>query len=116
MPNVVQERMADRADRCDEGFHLATQHPGLCVCGAGGTSEWQIFYDALRRARRDDGTIHASDVRRVLGTRIAPRKVGTLYRRARNDGLIVEAGHERSDDHKGKNAGRLEPYYEMRAA
>ena len=47
------------------------------------------------------------------GEAIPPREIGRLYARAKREGLLVEVGTERSDDRKGKNAGRHEPVYEL---
>lgn len=102
--------------RCSEGFDIATQHPDLCACPAGTqTSEWALFKVALASAARD-GRVHQADVRPLIRGRIQHKHIGTLYRRARSEGLLVEVDHERSDDVSGRNAGRLEPVYELRSA
>jgi hypothetical protein len=102
-------------DRCSAGFSLEHQHPSLCKCEEAGLDEWSIFRTALRTATRS-GIVHQADVRPLIRGRIAPKHVGTLYRRAKAEGMIREAGHERSDDLVGRNAGRLEPFYEVVAA
>lgn len=94
-------------DRCAHGYHT-TQHPTFCACTE--MSEWVIFRLALSQAAKD-GKVHQADVRPLIRGRIEPKHIGTLYRRARTEGLLVEVTHERSDDVVGKNAGRLEPVY-----
>lgn len=79
------------------------------------STEWGIFTRALHDAAVD-GIVHQSEVRPLVRGRIKPHRIGGLYRRARHEGLLVEVGHERSDDHEGKNAGRMEPKYELRGA
>lgn len=101
------------SDRCADGFSLEHQHPSLCRCQDG--DEWSVFTTALTTAARD-GRVHQADVRPIIRGRIEPKHIGTLYRRARAEGLLREVEHERSDDVAGKNAGRLEPVYELRSA
>ena len=79
-------------------------------------AEWSIFTAALRLARRADNTVHQCDVRPHIRGRIEPKHIGILWRRAKSEGLVVEVGHERSNDTAGRNAGRMEPYYEITAA
>jgi hypothetical protein len=74
--------------------------------------EFGIFERAARKVKRPDGTVHMSDLRPLLKA-IPPKHHGTLVRRAKVTGLLVEAGIERSDDVSGKNAGRPEPYYRL---
>ena len=100
--------LAARPDRCPLGFHLS-QHPHFCGCTD--MSEWAVFLAAVRAVVRDDGTVHQCDVRPKIRGRIQPKHVGILWRRAKSEGLVAEAGHERSDDLAGRNAGRMEPYY-----
>lgn len=110
--------LAGFSDRCSDcGAHEATQpHRDDCRLGTAETSEWAIFRAALRKAARDDGSVHQADVRPLIRGRIEPKHIGTLYRRARTEGLLREIDHERSDDLAGRNAGRLEPVYELRSA
>ena len=105
--------LATFADRCERGFHLTAHHPSLCDCQD--ADEWAVFTAALVSAAKD-GRVHQADVRPHIRGRIEPKHIGTLYRRARAEGLIREVDHERSDDVAGKNAGRLEPVYELRGA
>jgi len=100
-------------NRCTQGF-APVHHPTFCNCADLG--EYVVFVSALKAATRADGTVHQADMRPLIRGRIEPKHVGTLYRRAKSDGLIREVDHERSDDRPGKNAGRLEPVYELRAA
>lgn len=78
--------------------------------------EWAVFVAALKSSVRSDGTVHQSDVRPKIRGRIQPKHVGQLWRRAMRDGLISRAGYEESDDEKGRNAGRMEPYYSWEKA
>lgn len=80
------------------------------------TDEWATFKAALIKARRVDGTVHQCDVRPHIRGVIEPKHVGQMWRRARSEGLVAELGHERSNDTAGRNAGRMEPYYELRSA
>lgn len=105
--------LAGRGDRCDHGY-APEQHPAICGCGTGPASEWALFTAALREAVRDDGSVHQRDVRPRIRGRIEPKHIGQLWRKARDEGLVREAGHERSDDAAGRNAGRMEPYYFLR--
>lgn len=104
--------LANLGDRCAYGF-APVHHPQFCECEA---SEWLTFTRALRSAVRDDGRVHQADVRPLIRGRIEPKHIGTLYRRARTEGLLREVAHERSDDTEGRNAGRLEPVYQYRGA
>lgn len=113
--------LAARPDRCSGcGRHVATQgHGSACAPVApGGVDEaYPTFVRHLRAAVRPDGTLHASDMRRALdGKGIPPRTLSSCWRRAKARGLLIEAGIERSDDHRGRNAGRPEPYYLLGAA
>lgn len=106
--------LAHLPGRCpDCEHHVPTQG---CHCPESNTTEWSIFLQALRTAVRPDQTVHACDVRPLVRDRVAPRTISTFYRRARAEHLLDEAGHERSDDVRGKNAGRLEPFYTYRSA
>lgn len=103
---TLDERLKSDPDRCSGcGYHPPTQG---CRCPG---SDREIFRRALRQAVRPDGTVHACDVRPLVRDRIEPKHIATQWRTARQDGLIEEIGHERSDDTRGKNAGRMEPYY-----
>ena len=102
------EWLASYPDRCAHGYHRTAQMCPDCSQG----DEWVIFLAALGTATRS-GQVHQADVRPLIRGRIEPKHVGTLYRRAKAEGLLREAGHERSDDVVGKNAGRLEPFYEV---
>jgi hypothetical protein len=104
--------------RCPSGYDLRTQHgPAAyqCSCDAA-DDEWSVFVAAVRSSARADGSVHQCDVRPLIRGRIEPKHIGQMWKRARRERLLVEVGHERSDDEPGKNAGRMEPYYELRAA
>lgn len=103
-----------RPDRCGGcGHHAPTQgHGEFCVVAP--SDEWVIFVAALRSVVRADKTVHACDVRPIIRGRIEPKRIGQAWKRARSVGLLVELGHERSDDDQGRNRGRMEPFYELR--
>ena len=115
--------LATRSDRCQHGY---ARNQGCPTCtpatpdqgkaGAAGANEWSVFVAAVRQVVRPDGTVHACDLRPLLRNRIEPRRLSSLYRTARHKGLLVEVGHERSNDERGRNAGRMEPYYSLGAA
>ena len=98
-------------NRCSLGFHI-TQHPQFCACADLG--ERSIFRAALLSAAREDGTIHQADVRPQIRGRIAAKHVGTLYRRAKTEGLIADTGErEPSNDVAGRNADKLDRIYRL---
>jgi len=100
--------------RCAQGF-AAAHHPTFCNCADMG--EYAVFVTALRSAVRNDGTVHQCDVRPLLRGRIKPKHVGTLYRRAKADGLVRDTGErEPSNDVAGRNADKLDRIYALRAA
>lgn len=100
------------ADRCPMGF-APSHHPDFCNCT---DSEWHIFTAALRAVVRDDGTVHQSDVRPRIRGRIEPKHVGTLYRRAKAEGLLADTGErEPSNDVAGRNADKLDRIYRWTA-
>lgn len=123
----LDDVLAATPGRCTHGYHPAQGHsctypsPPAAAwstsprasASAGEGSEWPLFVTILRRSVRADGTVHQTDTRHLLRGRIAPKHTGLLWKRARREGLVIEAGHERSDDEHGKNAGRMEPYYEL---
>lgn len=76
---------------------------------------WDFFLRTIRESVRDDGTVHQCDVRPKVRGQIEPKTIATYYRRARALRLLVEDGTERSDDVRGKNAGRHEPVYRLTA-
>lgn len=99
------------ADRLVTGRPWASTNRPEASAGEG--SEWSLFVSVLRQSVRADGTVHQTDTRHLIRRRIPAKHVGLLWKRARREGLVVEAGHERSDDEHGKNAGRMEPFYEL---
>lgn len=105
--------LANAPGRCEFGFSIEHQHPGLCGCRDG--SEWATFLRALKTAAKSDGTIHQTDVRPLIQA-IPAKHRGTLYRRARTSGVIVEVGLEPSTDHAGRNADKLQRVYRLAAA
>lgn len=102
--------------RCDGcGYHPATQGHGDDCAPVRPTEEWPTFVAALRSAAVH-GVVHQSAVRPLIRGRIEPKHIGILYRRAKAEELLVEIGHERSDDAPGRNSGRMEPTYRLTAA
>lgn len=120
----LDEWLAHREDRCPVGYHAA-QHPSLCSCNipiapaelstSAVDAHWPTFLAALRRAVVD-GHVQQKNVRPLIRGVIPPHIIGLCYRRARDRHVLVEVDHERSDDKPGRNAGRMEPRYELRAA
>lgn len=79
--------------------------------------EYAIFVAAVRSSRRADGTVHQGDVRPLLRGRVAPKHIGTLYRRAKAEGLLRDTGErEPSNDFAGRNADKLDRIYAYGAA
>lgn len=114
---TLETALRELPGRCPGcGYHVATQgHGGDCAPVAP-ADEWALFTAALKTVARADGTVHACDVRPLTHGRIEPRRLSSLWKRARREGLLTEAGHERSDDVAGRNAHRMEAYYELRSA
>lgn len=105
--------LATRRDRCAHGY-AAIQHPTYCACTTIG--EWAIFLAALRSAVRG-GVVHQRDVRPIIRGRIEPKHIGTLYRRAKAEGVLIDTGkREPSDDVAGRNADKLDRIYELAAS
>ena len=78
------------------------------------TDEWDLFRHALVSAAREDGTIHQRDVRPLIRGKVAPKSIGTFYRRAKAEGLIRDTGErESSNDVLGKNADKLSRVYRL---
>lgn len=103
-----------RVGRCEMGFDIKTQHPGLCGCRDG--SEWSVFVAAVTQVVRPDRTVHQSDMRPLLRGRVSPKSIGSLYRRAKADGLLVDTGErEPSDDVAGRNTDKLDRIYRSAA-
>lgn len=109
-------------NRCEMGF-ADVHHPDLCNCSDLG--EYAVFVRAVREvAAENGGTVYQSDrpdgrlgVRSRLRGRIEPKHVGTLYRRAKSEGLLADTGErEKSDDVAGKNSDKLDRIYVLRGA
>lgn len=112
-------------NRCIHGFDLKTQHPHLCSCAGqqlkdrgqaitSAADEWQVFTAAVRKvAAEHGGEVDWTHVRPLIRGRVEPKHVGQFVKRARRGGLLIEVTHRRSEDHIGKNAGRLEPLYRI---
>ena len=97
-----------QSTRCEHGYHRTAQTCPTCP-----TDEFSLFAAAIRKAARDDGTVHAGDVRPLIA-QIPPRHVGVLYRRARAAGLLVDTGErEESTDVAGRNGDKLSRVYRL---
>lgn len=110
--------LATQPDRCPGcGHHAETQgHGAGCAptAPAAPTGEWPTFVAALRRAARSDGTVHQCDVRPLIRGRVKPKHVGTFYRQAKADGLLVDTGdREPSNDAAGRNTDKLDRIYAL---
>lgn len=79
--------------------------------------EWSVFLAALRKSVRDDGTVHQCDVRPLIRGKVAPKSIGTFYRRAKSCGLIVDTGQiEPSSDTAGRNSDKFSRIYRWKSA
>ena len=88
----------------DAGQSAASQAP----------DEWAVLVAAVSKvAAEHDGEVDWTHVRPIIRGRIEPKHVGTLVRRARREGLLIEDHFDRSEDVVGKNAGRMEPKYRI---
>ena len=88
----------------DAGQSAASQAP----------DEWAVLVAAVNKvAAEHDGEVDWTHVRPIIRGRIEPKHVGTLVRRARREGLLIEDHFHRSEDVVGKNAGRMEPKYRI---
>lgn len=79
--------------------------------------EWDIFRQAILQAADPIGVVRQNSVRPLIAGKIAPRRVGPMYRRACREGLIYATDQwEQSDDKSGKNAGRPVRIYRRKPA
>ena len=100
-------------NRCSYGY-APEQHPGACECSE---SEWSVFVAAVRQAASLDGTVRQAKVRPLIRGKIPPRHIGTLYRRAKAEGLIRDTGErEPSNDFAGRNGDKLDRIYALAGA
>ena len=98
--------------RCAHGFHVSQR----ALCEDCTPSEWSLFRTAVLSVVREDGTVHQGDVRPLIRGRIAPKHIGSLYRRARSEGLLVDTGQlEPSTDAAGKNTDKQSRIYRVAA-
>lgn len=98
--------------RCQHGFHVTQR----TLCEDCTPSEWSLFRTAVLSVVRDDGTVHQGDVRPLIRGRIAPKHIGSLYRRARSEGLLVDTGQlEPSTDAAGRNTDKQSRIYRVAA-
>lgn len=93
------------------GHHIELQ--GHSVTCAASPDEWATFVAAVR-AVAVDGIVHQSAMRPRLRGRVAPKSIGRFYRRAKDDGLLVDTGErEPSDDAAGRNTDKLDRIYRL---
>jgi hypothetical protein len=117
-PDHLTAFLASLPGRCEHGWHKSQGCPDCAPAAPvdDKASAYRLFCEALSAAVRADGTVHACDVRPLTRGRIAPRLLSRCWGQAINEHLLVEAGHERSNDVASRNSHRMEPYYELRAA
>ena len=48
--------------------------------------------------------------------RVAPKRIGQFYARAKREALLVQVGKEPSNDRQGRNTHHDSPIYELRKA
>ncbi len=69
--------------------------------------EWQLFKECLVTASRFDGMVRPNDMRPMLAGRVAPRRIGSFYRKACLEGLIRATDEwQTSNDAHGRNVGK----------
>lgn len=117
----LDDYLAALPDRCVHGYHRKQRHSCTGTPSPQGSwtsptrprasdqpgGEWPFFVSVLRKVVRADGTVHQGDVRPLIRGRIPAKHIGTLYKRARNEGVIVETGDwERSTDVEGRNSDK----------
>lgn len=115
MTDHLTASLAAMRGRCPHGYALPEQ-AALHACDADKDADYARFRALLKAAVREDGTVHACDMRPRTAGAFEPRRLSSLWKRARHERVLVEVGTERSNDEAGKNAGRWEPYYELRTA
>lgn len=70
-------------------------------------TEWRTFTDAvIRVAHAHDGQVDQNHVRPLIRGQIAPKRIGSFWRRACCEGWLEADGWSISDDTEGRNAGR----------
>ena len=107
-----------QSNRCDHGYHLATQVCVACtpVAPVIGMAEWPFFSQVVRTVALPDGTVHQRDVRPLVRNRIASKHIGPLYRRAcsKQERLLIDTGErEPSNDTVGRNTDKLDRIYRL---
>jgi hypothetical protein len=104
MTSLNIAHLPGRCPLCE--FHIELQG---CRCSG---SDWSLFRAALAQVVTADGLIHQSAVRPLIRGKVAPKKIGTFYRRARAEGLIEDTGErEPSTDFAGRNGDKLSRLY-----
>ena len=120
----LDDYLAALPGRCVHGYHSKQRHsctqtpssaPATAMAeprswghaSSSGAGEWPFFVSVLRNVVRADGTVHQGDVRPLIRGRIPAKHIGSLYRRARNEGVLAETGEwERSTDVEGRNSDK----------
>ncbi len=76
--------------------------------------EWRTFYCAVVSvAHAHNGQVDQNHVRPLIRGEIAPKRIGSFYRRACLEGLLIVDGYSISEDHAGRNAGRPMRVYRL---
>lgn len=115
-PRDLDTWLKSRSDRCDGcGAHVATQGHGPDCAPIAPADEWTTFLTVLREVAVD-GVVHQKDVRPKIRGRIYHKHIGQLYKRARNEGVLVQIDKEPSGDVVGKNTHHDSPVYQLRGA
>lgn len=79
-------------------------------------SEWAVFRSALLSAAVN-GVVHQAAVRPLIRGKVAPKHIGTMYRRAKAEGLLCDTGErEPSNDRAGRNLDKLDRVYALAGA
>lgn len=87
-----------------------TDHPSVAF-------EFADFLSVVRSvAAAHGGEVDQNHVRPQIRGRVAPKRIGSFYRRACLDGVLAVDGYSISDDHEGRNAGRPMRRYRWRGS
>lgn len=128
--SALDTYLAALPGRCIHGYHPKQRHsctktPSPASAWTSPTpprasdqsaGEWPFFVSVIRKVARADGSVHQNDVRPLIRGRIPAKHVGLLWKRARNDGLIVDTGEwERSTDVEGRNSDKRCRIYRLAA-
>ncbi|HEY0889434.1 MAG TPA: hypothetical protein VGE38_07480 [Nocardioides sp.] len=79
------------------------------------SDEWSVFVSALRQAAVG-GVVRWNDVRPIIRGRIFHKHIGSLVKKAKAQGLLVEIKRESSADAVGRNTHHDSGVYRLRGA